>query len=87
MKRYNGEHMGEVKDGPWVKWSDVVDLRIEGRERVAKRISDSILREMRKWDGVGGRELASQMRGYIEKTARQIVPRILSTLFDEVKHG
>jgi len=72
-------------DEPVYLASDVDRLRTEGRERVAKLISDSILREMRKWDGVGGPELVSQMGAYIDKTAKRIVPRIISALFDEVK--
>lgn len=56
----------------------------EQKKRIAKMIADSILREMRKWDGVGGPELASQMGYKIDSVAGRLSGKIVK-MFEEEK--
>lgn len=59
----------------------------EQKKRIAKMIADSILREMRKWDGVGGPELASQMGYKIDSVARRLSVKIVKMFGEEKVDG
>jgi hypothetical protein len=57
------------------------------RQRIAKMIADSVLREMRKWDGVGGPELASQMGYKIDSVARRLSGKIVRIFTEDKVDG